>query len=336
MRNQSPIYLAVTIDTECDKGPEWLIQRPLSFRSVLNGIPNRLEPLFRRAGARATYLLSPEVMEVEECVEVFKEARDHGAELGTHLHGEFIEPFPDPLAAKTAMMQNSYPQRVEAEKLRRLTELFVNRFHYSPVSFRAGRFGIGRHSLPILDELGYLVDSSVAPYTHFKDEGGEVSFYGAPVTPYFPHEDDFLRSGSLSILEVPVTIGDTLWSLVPSGLLRTVPRYPRAWGMPYRFMRDRFRPTWLRPTWSSIADLQYLIQKVVRETSPEPAFLVMMLHNVEVEPGCSPYAQSEPEVEDYLDRLADVLDFVSSIGGEFITLSEIPALLPARGARNGA
>jgi hypothetical protein len=217
-----------------------------------------------------------------------------------------------------------------------LTDLFVSRFNYNPVSFRAGRFGIGRHSLPILAELGYSVDSSVAPFTHFKDDGGEVSFYGAPVKPYFPDQEDFLNSGSLPILEVPVTIGDTLWSLVPPGLLRTVPRYPRFWGVPYRLMRDRFKPTWLRPTWSSLGALQSLVQRVVRDTSPQPVFLVMMLHNVEVEPGCSPYAQSEQEVEEYLDRLVGVLDYVSSIGGTFVTLSEIPALLQGNGVHNGA
>jgi hypothetical protein len=327
MANRSPIYFAITIDTECDKGPQWLIQRPLAYRSVLHGIPERLEPLFRSAGAPATYLLSPEVMEIDACVEVFNDAARHGAELGTHLHGEFIEPMSDINAAKTAMMQNSYPREVEAEKLRNLTDLFVRKFGYQPTSFRAGRFGIGRHSLPILAELGYTVDSSVAPFTHFRDEGGEVSFYGAPVQPYFPDRNDFLRRGSMPILEVPVTIGDTLWSALPSGILRTVPNYPRLWRMPYKLLKQQLRPTWLRPTWSSVEKLKSLIEGAVRNAGRSPVFLIMMLHNVEVEPACSPYAQTERDVENYLRRMKEVIDHVASISGEFITLSEVPALL---------
>ena len=36
------IYLCVSIDCECDKGPGWRLQKPLSFSGVYEGIANRL------------------------------------------------------------------------------------------------------------------------------------------------------------------------------------------------------------------------------------------------------------------------------------------------------
>ena len=71
----------------------------------------------------------------------------------------------------TDAFQRDYPPDVEAAKLRDLTELFSRTFGRSPTSFRAGRFGIGPHSIPILEELGYLVESSVTPHMDWAANG---------------------------------------------------------------------------------------------------------------------------------------------------------------------
>ena len=59
------VFLCVTIDCECDKGPGWRVRRPLSFAGVTDGMARRLHPMFRRRRAKPTYLLSAEIMREE-------------------------------------------------------------------------------------------------------------------------------------------------------------------------------------------------------------------------------------------------------------------------------
>ena len=145
--------LAISLDTECDKGPEWRVRRPLAFRNVVEGVPERLQPLFERHGIRPTYLLSPVVLRDDASVTLFRDL-DGSAELGTHLHAEFIEPRASMDAERTEAFQGELPPFVEYGKLLNLTALFCKRFGHPPTSFRAGRYGLGRRTLRFLEQLG--------------------------------------------------------------------------------------------------------------------------------------------------------------------------------------
>ena len=85
------IHLLITIDTEIDKAKDWRVSSSESFSSVTTGIPDKLTKIFSKYGARPTYLLSPEVIRNDECVSILKNLKD--CELGTHMHGDMIEPF---------------------------------------------------------------------------------------------------------------------------------------------------------------------------------------------------------------------------------------------------
>ncbi len=124
--------LIISLDTECDKGPGWKVRQPLSFKNIIEGVPERLQPLFEEFGIKPTYLLSPEVLKNDECVSLFQ-SLDGSVELGTHLHAEFIEPEATPLADKTDAFQSDFTPEVEFEKLRNLTGLFADRFGYQAV-----------------------------------------------------------------------------------------------------------------------------------------------------------------------------------------------------------
>jgi|ERR1051326_4057331 hypothetical protein len=318
-------YLAVTIDTECDKGPEWRVRQPIGYRSVLEGAPQRLQPLFNRFGAKPTYLLSPEMIEHDGCVETLKKLT--GAfELGTHLHGEFIEPDRPPMnqVTNTNDMQRQYPAEVERAKLENLTKLFELRFGYKPTSFRAGRFGIGNNSLKFLDDLGYLVDSSVTPYAIHD----ELSFWGCPTTPYRPSESDPRLKGSLRILEAPVTIHSPFLSGFPDGWL--LGQGPNAWW--FRAARkilgkEYVRPIWLRPSFRDFASMKRVIDAhLAANRNKSRVLLVMMFHSVEVIPAASPYAQTESDVNEFMSRLEQTLDYCQRMGTKFIGLGEAAGL----------
>jgi hypothetical protein len=302
-------FLCVSIDCECDKGPAWRTRRPLGFDGVHVGIAERLHPLFRRLGAKPTYLLSPELLRDEHCVERLASLDD--CELGTHLHGELAEPgaFEPEI---TDAVQRDYPPELERAKLTWLTRTFRDAFNRAPQSFRAGRFGIGTSTISILDDLGYTVDSSVTPHVDWSDVSPGLSFVGAPTQPYHPDPHDPAKRGAARLLEVPVTIRPSALSRVP-------------------LLGKHAEHRWLRPTRSSGDALVSIVRETLEAEQvarPErPVVLNAMFHNVEVTPGTSPYAATEGEARRIVERLAALLEFARHEGIACIGLSEVPGVL---------
>lgn len=304
-------YLCISIDTECDKGPGWRCQRPISFRGISDGVMRRVDPLFVSFRAKATYLLSPEIFRDPASVDALG-SLNGSAELGTHLHGEYAEPWafePD----VTRVFQRDYPEELERQKLTFLTDQFVSAFGYRPTSFRAGRFGLGPASLGILESLGYAVDSSVTPYIDWSSAGAaDLSFHGAPTQPYRPALRLPARRGLADILEVPVTIRPRLANALP-GIGRLI------------------EPRWLRPTHESATSLIRVaieeIESAQRAMPGRPVILNAMFHNVEIVPGASPYARTEAEARRILDRLGLLLAFAARERIPVVGLGDVPEIL---------
>jgi hypothetical protein len=299
--------LAISLDTECDKGPQWRVRRPLAFRNVLEGVPERLEPVFERHGVRATYLLSPEVMRDDACVAIFREVGAR-AELGTHLHAEFIEPRASMDAERTEAFQGELPPFVEYGKLLNLTALFCKRFGRSPTSFRAGRYGLGRRTLRFLEQLGYLVDSSVTPHAWWRSGKGGVSYLGAPDQPYHPSRDDFRQPGAMRILEAPVTLVNPWWDLVPRAVRRRIDPFRRWQGALLGAWKEPLRPAWLRPSFTDAAEMLGATDYLAKRAGDGPLFLCMMFHTNEATAGASPYHADAAQVDRFLGQLEIYLD----------------------------
>jgi hypothetical protein len=312
-RRDERVVLVVSVDTECDKGPAWRTQFPLSFRSVTEALPEVLMPLFRRHGVIPTFLLSPEVIQNDESVRVLGGLRD--CELGTHLHGEFIEPGVRAGAVGTYEAQCQYEAGIEREKLQNLTVLFEGRFGRRPTSFRAGRFAATGRTLSYLEELGYLVDSSVTPFrTNYFEGGYACNHWGAPLRPYRPSARDLRKRGRLRVLEVPVTLLADSFAAFPAVLLRQLSD---------RIMRRRrvfaalgLRPEtkWLRPLRHTAAELIALADRVVSTwRGGPPVVLNVMFHSVEAVPGASPYAPVLGDVTRLVEDLARLFEHLRSM-----------------------
>ena len=305
-------YLSVTIDCECDKGPGWRSQRPFRFEGITEGVARRLQPLFRAYAAKPTYLLSPEVLGDEASVRALSSlALDGDAELGTHLHGEYAEPGAVDVEV-TRDFQRDYPRELEQEKLLHLTQLFRRAFGKQPRSFRAGRFGIGPHSIDILDALGYDVESSVTPHVDWSSAGARgLSFVGAPTQPYHPDPGAPARRGSSRMLEVPITI-----------------RPPRLGSLLARAVA----PRWLRPSRGSarrLVDVARAEMAHARSTSPErPVVRNAMFHNVEVIAGASPYAATDEAARAILGRVEALLAFALREDIRVVGLSDLAEMFP--------
>ncbi len=294
--------MTITIDTECDHDPAWVRSSPLTFESITEGLPNRLQPAFESVGAVPTYLLTVEVMEDPASVGALR-ALQGSYEYGTHLHAAFIEPnkkYTDYAGVDSPDFQCSYPPDIEYAKLENLTRLFEHCFGYKPTSFRAGRYGANHHSINSLEKLGYLVDSSVTPFIRWEEPNGQVDFRKAPLQPYFPAPDNIAKPGpARALLQAPVTM-------------------KRRW----------FRmPRWFRPWMSSVEQMQAVAEWHLQTFSDQEVLhLNMMFHSMEVIPCATPYPQNEAEAQRFIDDMVKVLHWCREQGFEFVGLSELREL----------
>jgi hypothetical protein len=298
------VVLVVSIDVECDKNPHWEIQKPLRFDSVTQGLPRVLEPVFRRFEIVPTLLLSPEVIRDEGAMRVLT-SLPH-CELGTHLHGEFIEPHAVPDPAITSDPQSRYSPEVEQAKLKNLTELFVSRVGRRPTSFRAGCWAATGRTVGFLDELGYLVDSSVTPFrTNVFPEGSSCNHWGAPLRPYRPSRSDIRRNGGLNLLEVPVTILRPSFARWPAAILRRLSDRTMQRSRILSVLHLSPKQVWLRPFRGTAAELTAWADLVIASwRGTGPAILNIMFHSVDATPGASPTAQTVADVARLSDDLS--------------------------------
>jgi hypothetical protein len=218
------------------------------------------------------------------------------------LHSAFIEPekkYHDYAGVDSPDFQCHCPPEVESKKLENLTNLFIQRFHKRPVSFRAGRFGAGPNTLEALTQLGYKVDTSVTPHMLWRHPDGNVDFRDAPEQPYFPAAGSIVKPDALArrpLLEIPVS-------------------------MKKRWLRN---PYWFRPWFSSVTDMKKIAQYHLSRYAHERIIVMnMMFHSMEVIPNASPYTRSETDVRRFLADLADILSWCRSKGMRFVSAEEV-------------
>lgn len=298
------VLLTISIDTECDHDPNWIRSNPLTFESITEGVPNRLQPAFDSVGAVPTYLLTVEVMEDAGSVEALKSLSGN-YEYGTHLHAAFIEPekkFDDYAGVDSPDFQCSYAPDIEFQKLENLTNLFENCFGYRPTSFRAGRYGASENSLNSLQKLGYVVDTSVTPHLRWTEPNATVDFRRAPEQPYFPAKNQIVVPGAASdarILEAPVTVKPRL-------IHRT--------------------PIWFRPWFANVDQMKNIVRYHLKKYADQEVLNInMMFHSMEIIEKASPYPQTAEDVKRFIDEMVEALSWCKQEGVEFCGLSELHA-----------
>jgi len=295
--------MSVTIDTECDKSPDWSNSNPLTFNSVNEAIPQILQPLFESYSLKPTYFLSPEVIEDASCVKILSSIKNN-CELGTHLHADYIEPsktFENFSGRETHAFQTDYSPEIEFEKLLNLTNNFKDSFKFSPKVFRSGRYAANANTIRSLIKLNYKVDSSFTPHLNWESPlGNFIDHQRSPEQPYFCNPDDIYNSADSTLLEVPLTIVDST---------------------KYFFFNKKI---WLRPKFSNINEVKKIINYVkLKYSNNDYIVLNMMFHSQELTPNASPYTKSLSDVDSYINFLDEVLKLAQKENIQFATLEEI-------------
>jgi hypothetical protein len=311
--------LLVGIDTEGDNQWSAAARARQTFENIY--ALGALHERFERRGVRPTYLVTHPVVTDPRSADVLSGLLARGdCEIGAHHHAWETPPFGADDAARHPYAL-SLPIEQFERQLEELTAAITRQVGRRPVSYRSGRFGFSASHVSALERGGYLVESSVAPLFYEAHKGGP-DFVGAPTTPYFLAYDDARKPGCSDVLEVPVSAG--LNRRLPGWLQHLYGRAPK----PYttkRILRKLgvARMWWLRPSYSSLADMQALARQLVDAGVPQ---LNLLFHSSEAIVGGSPYNRTEAELQRFFDALDGWLRFaVEELGAEPATFAEFRA-----------
>lgn len=306
------VKLVISIDTECDKNLSWRVRQPLSFLNISETCKfnDTLKVNFKES--KITLLLSPEVIQDGKSVQLLRVQNQ--IELGTHMHLEFLKA-PESEVLETCEVQAEISPEDDIYYLTRLTELFIDKFGYPPLSFRAGRYGYNKLStFRALRDLGYKVDSSIAPKClfSFKKEV-QINNYCYSVYPFlFSH----------GLVEVPISV----MTYGNATLFRFVKKIPS-----YRIRKyfDFLKPKqrWIRPSYEDLDSLKENTRKLIKRWDVggfgDP-IVNMMFHSNELYPEASPYNKSWKDVELFVMKIIEYVKWLKENHEvEFIFLSEI-------------
>jgi hypothetical protein len=308
--------LLVAIDTEGDNQWDARARRHQSFDNIY--ALDRLHDFFASHGIRPTYVITHPVAVDARSADVLGQLVRRGdAEIGAHHHAWETPPCsPDDVDRHPYAL--SLPMSQFDAQLTALTNAIEQAVGVRPVSYRSGRFGFAAAHVSSLERAGYLVDSSVAPLFYEAHKQGP-DFVGAPLTPYFLSYDDATRAGSSDVLELPISAA--LDRRVPAALERWYGRAPWPYTTKRVLRLARIaKVRWLRPSYSSAADMIALSQQIVDRGAP---ILNLLFHSSEAIVGGSPYNRTQGELDAFFDRLGRALTYaVKDLGAEPMTFAE--------------
>lgn len=293
---QRPLRVIIAIDVEeeglfCGRYPS----QDISSTNV--AALERLVPLSADLGLPLTLLCTHAVLADARARTVIQRmGRDHGAEIGAHLHHWNSPPLEDtPHASPSAA---KVPADLMAAKIRTLLDLCAGTRGRPATSFRQGRWDLRPELWPLLARAGVTVDSSVHPL-RFPKEGPD--HFMAPVHPFRVEVE------RREILEVPIGV-------VPLtlGLGRSVHALATSLGQDFGQGLQRTFPHWgcmsLKPVWHGLTYLKAATRLLVLQGG---RVLSLTWHSSEMMAGCSPHLPRQADVDRLLHRIRQFLEWLT-------------------------
>ena len=300
-----PPSLYIVVDTEAEF--DWSKDFDRSLTNVSSMRQQILaQRIFDGYGARPIYLVDYAVASQAEGYEPLREIFDRkGCAIGAHLHPWVNPPFEEAVSEYNSFGGN-LPADLEERKLRTLIGTINDNFGITPLFFKAGRYGVGRHTMDTLARLGFAVDFSILPLADLRTSGGP-DFRFTESRPY--------HVGDGEITSIPMTRGQL-------GLLAPLP--PRLHGA----LRSQ---TALRMHLPGILSRLHLANTVTLTPEGVPAGEQIRLIQTMAARGCrvftlhyhspslarrTPYVRTEAELRTFLDSLKTVCSFFfETLGG---------------------
>ncbi len=318
------IRFLVTIDTEEERewGSDYLDHTHYTVKNISFLPP--LQDLFDRHGVKATYLIDYPVAADKKAMSILRNFQDaHQAEIGLHLHPWVNPPYEEERNVAHSFPCN-LPPELQLKKLRVLSDAVAQGIGRQATTYRAGRYGFDISSIPVLEEIGVTVDTSVVPFRRRKQPFEPDFGYLPSIEPYRLSYEDVRKKGESSILEVPVTVGFNKW--LPRWLAKRYTELPNI-GL-RRLMKKVYGVDlyWLRPSYANLQQMIELSDFLIRSGV---TYLNMMFHSNELMPGGSKYCQTQSDIDHYLQRLNDYFIHLKNHHDiQFVQLQEMTRYYP--------
>lgn len=276
------------------------------------------QDFFGRAGVRPVYMTDYLLLESPAAMALLREWAAQGAcDVGAHLH-----PWVNPPHEEEVTVANSFagslPEALERAKLLALRDRITAEIGRPPISYRAGRYGVGRNSARLLEEAGFRLDSSVRPLFDYRGQYGP-DFYHLPLAPYWAGPERRL-------VELPL-------STVFTGHMRVI-------GRPlYRFAEKA------RPAAGALSKLDLLqrvpltpegieagdaVEAIDRLLDDRVRVLNLSFHSPSLEPGHTPYVRDATDLKRFYRWWDAVLDHMALRGVMAASQDEFLAAVPPR------
>jgi hypothetical protein len=273
-------------------------------------------------GLRPTYLLTYPVLEDSDIVRLIRAQYERGeCDMGLQLHHWVTPPFDEP--DNRISYLGSVDPAVEERKLVTLIQSFRKAFGFEPLVFRAGRYGLSHASTGLLEKHGFLVDTSLAPRTDFRPQGGpDFSLYEC---------DPFWFGQQRALLEMPLCRSLVGWGGELAPLLYRAAATPALARWRIAAVLSRLRCAeriTLSPEGNNFNAMCRFLRH--RRDNGQSVFSVSF-HSSSLVPGRNPYVRNRAELHAFYDRLSAILDAMANAGFGFATLAEMPALLGGAG-----
>jgi hypothetical protein len=312
-----PATLTVVIDTEEEF--DWSAPFDATATAVENIASQSLaQAIFDDHGVVPTYVIDYAVANSAAAVGQLDAFLQGGrCEIGAHLHPWINPPHRGPIDNRHYFPGN-LPAELERAKLTALRDRIAGAFGAPPTIYKAGRYGIGAATAPILAELGFGIDVSIVPHTDFRASQGP-DFTGFD-------NDPFETLGGVIALPLSVGFVGALASqgarLFPALSAASALRLP---GIAARLgVLERLR---LSPEGHRLADLTRQTRAALDQGQ---RFFMLTYHSSSLLPGASPYVRSEAERTAFLGILRDYLAFfLGEIGGRSLSISATAAAISA-------
>jgi len=313
-KDPAPI-LAVVVDTEEEF--DWSKPHDRSATAVSSiRFQERAQRVFDPYDLKPTYLVDYPVASQDDGITPLRELRQAGVcDIGCHLH-----PWVNPPHEEELSTANSYPGNLSATLERKKLQILVDKvgesFDLKPTIYKAGRYGVGPNTVEILEDLGFLIDTSVVPATEFTADGGP-DFRELPSNPFW-------FGDKRNLLEVPLAAGFA--GLLANYGQKLYELGDEPWAQKMRLrgilarsrLQERIR---LTPEGVDLPALCRLTRAMRRQGQQ---VFVLTYHSPSLAVGHTPYVQTQRDLERFLDCISNYLAFfVDELGGRVKTLAEI-------------
>lgn len=248
------------------------------------------------------------------CIDALKGEAGNHIEFATQCHPWVNPPFEND--ESIVEERDSYPGKLSFEleqaKIATLTKTIESACGHKPITYLAGRYGVGENTHRILRQLGYKIDVSISPFADFRhQQGPDFSAFNNTITTTkeivsWPH-----TSAVVSLFGIlnkfyhqhPTRYRDSaLFSRLKAKLLRA------------RLLR-------LSPEGFSLADMKNITQS---QQKLGQEYFILSFHSPSVKAGLTPYVQTDSDAKVFQEKICQFTAwFKSHLNGEFICVNDI-------------